>query len=367
MAELSSMTRKVNGLISSFDLQEKGLPERFWKEGAFLRLSQSEFFVAVGPWKKVAESEAHLGTQEFFSSNPVWWRAELAHIFSESEVRRFLETQLGPQILEAPSFGPADKAGFESAFRLIQGKIQREEIEKAVPIVRRQSPQRPAPSDLAHVLMSSLTHPETLNIFGFWQGGMGLIGATPELLFNLEGNKLTSMALAGSCPKAELHQRQPLLKDPKELKEHHLVVEDLATRLKPFGWLRQGPTQVLELPTLLHLQTEFEVSGCAKPASDIVKHLHPTAALGVAPRHYGYQWLKDLPDQIERGFFGAPISFHYAPEKTRTLVAIRSLFWDSKGSSVFAGCGIVADSRFEQEWEELNAKMNSVFRVLGLD
>jgi isochorismate synthase EntC len=367
MAELSSMTHSVNKTELKFDLSEIGLQERFWRDGAFLRLAKDQFFLAVGPWKPVSEAEAHLGVMDFFASNPVWLKADRVGLFSEMEIRRFLESQLGSKTLNSAAFGSADKAGFENAFRLIQGKIQREEIEKAVPIVRRQSSQRPSVSDLAHGLMTSLSLPLTLNTFGFWKQGNGCLGASPELLFQLEGNKLTSMALAGSCPKEDLKHRVPLLKDPKEMKEHTLVVEDLAARLKPLGWLRQGPTQVLELPTLVHLQTEFEVSGCAKLPSELIRHLHPTAALAVAPRHYGFQWLRDLPDQAQRGAFGSPLTFNFSAGKSRSLVTIRSLFWNEQGSSVFAGCGIVAASRFEQEWEELEAKLNSVFRVLGLD
>lgn len=323
--------------------------------------------MAAGPWKQAPEAESHLGFMDFFASSPQWLRASAVGIFTAQEVRRFFETQLGSKTLKKSDFNPLEQNGFEAAFRLIQGKIQRGEIEKAVPIVRSQAKTKPTTSDLAHMVMTAFSLPTSLNIFGFWNQDRGVFGATPEILFSLEEQKLRSMALAGSCPKQDQGQRVSLLKDPKELKEHNLVVEDLSNRLGPLGWLRQGPTQILELPTLYHLQTEFEVKGCAKIPSELIRHLHPTAALAVSPRHYGFQWLKDLPDQMDRGLFGAPLTFNFKPQHSLSLVAIRSLFWSSQGSSVYAGCGLVAASRFEREWEELEVKLNSVFRLLGLD
>lgn len=367
MAELSSMTQTVNSLENSFDLADPALPQRFWQEGAVLRLSEDQFFIAVGPWKEAPEADSQLGVMDFFASSPQWLKAQNSGIFSQQEVRRFFETQLSAKTLKSSHFSEPDRVGFETAFRMIQGKIQRGEIEKAVPIIERKSSLRPQAGDLAHMLMTALSLPASLHVFGFWGKDGGLLGASPEILFTLEGNRLRSMALAGSCPKQEQDQRLSLLKDPKELREHHLVVEDLAARLKPLGWLRQGTTQVLELPTLLHLQTEFEVSGCAKTPSELIRQLHPTAALAVSPRHYGYQWLKDLPDQKHRGRFGAPLTFNYRSQHSLSLVSIRSFFWNSEGSSVFAGCGLVAASQFDREWEELGAKLNSVFRLLGLD
>lgn len=367
MAELSSMTQIVNGVDSPLDLTDSALPQRFWSEGAILRLSEDQFFMAVGPWKEAPEADSQLGIMDFFASSPKWLKAHQSGVFSQQEARRFFETQLSSKTFKSSDFSEPDRAGFETAFRMIQGKIQRGEIEKAVPIITRKSSSRPQAGDLAHMFMSAMALPTSLHIFGFWDKDGGVFGATPEILFTLEGNRLRSMALAGSCPKQEQDQRMSLLKDPKELREHNLVVEDLHARLKPLGWLRQGQTQILELPTILHLQTEFEVSGCAKAPSELIRQLHPTAALAVSPRHYGYQWLKDLPDQLHRGRFGAPITFNYKPQHSVSLVAIRSLFWNSEGSSVFAGCGLVAASRFEREWDELATKLNSVFRLLGLD
>lgn len=339
---------------------------RFLNSGAFYRLSQDRFRLFWGPWKPSGEA-FHLAFQDFFSSELKTLEATEVLEMTRGDLIRFLEpaTQ-GERAWKMAEFSEPDKAGFEQSFRIVQGKIQRGEIEKAVPIVFAKSPARPQASDLVNSILQMTSLPPELNVFGFWDQGRGIIGATPEILFHRKAMIVQAVALAGSCPKEDVESRLPLLKDPKEMREHELVINDLIARLKPLGWLKKFETEVLELPTLLHLKTRFEVSGIAKRDTELVKLLHPTPALGVAPRAYGFQWMRELPEQKDRGLFGAPLLFSLSSEETVALVAIRSVLWDEQGSRIGSGCGIVDSSELEQEWKELAAKRNSVRRMLDL-
>lgn len=345
----------------------------FWAEGAVLRVSQDQFFVCTGPWKPCSEAEADIGEMDFFSAEITWWKGARSAMVNQSEFKHLLETKLGTTQLHVTHFSAPDRTAFEASFRLVQGKIQREEIEKAVPIVAAKSQLKPEAADIAHCFFHLIQLPQALNVYGFWRKTnaageneeRGIIGATPEMLVDFQNDVFQTMALAGTCPKSEIGTRQPLLKDAKELREHQLVIDDLIARLRPLGWLRQGPTEVLELPTILHLKTAIELTGCNKTPGELVRHLHPTAALGVAPRAYGFRWLRELPDQQDRGWFGAPMSFRYQG-RGRTLVAIRSLLWTKEESKVYAGCGLVIASQLEREWQEVQTKVQSVFQMLGL-
>lgn len=354
----------------------------FWNEGAVLRISPDQFLVCAGPWTLTTEDQADVGEMDFFSAEITWWKGSQVGVVGLSDFKQLLETKLGTTRLHVTHFSAPARESFESSFRLVQGKIQREEIEKAVPIVAAKAALKPEAADIAHCFFHLSQLPQALNVFGFWRktaaNGQpeerGIIGATPETLIDYDSGVFRTMALAGTCPKAELHNRQPLLKDAKELREHQLVIDDLVARTRPLGWLRQGSTEVLELPTILHLKTSLELTGCNKTPGELVRHLHPTAALGVAPRAYGFRWLGELPDQTDRGWFGAPMTFRYLGEgsegpdirRVRTLVAIRSLLWSNLDSRVYAGCGLVAASQLDREWQEVQAKVQSVFQMLGL-
>lgn len=259
------------------------------------------------------------------------------------------------------------KEDFVSAVQQIQGRIARGEIQKAVPVVFARSEQKVTASDRAQLILRLLKVPENLHVYGFWQGEEGVLGATPEILFDLKDGVLRTMALAGTCPKSEDHDRPSLLEDSKEIFEHQLVLEDLKNVLSQWGEVKsQGPA-ILELPTLYHLKTEIEVSGVVNPdARVLIEALHPTPALGVAPRSAGYHWMAALPGQLQRGRFGAPFAF-LSPQEAVCLVGIRNLQWNSQLAMIGSGCGIVAASELDREWREVFQKRLAVKKILGLE
>lgn len=353
----------------------------FLKEGALLRLKSKpgsdlpgQLLLWKGPFKTLENSNSSdfsVTYQDFFGSNLVSVKAGATpEKVSVKDFRKSLQSYL-QENPEKPSLARSDFADpqmpqFQESFQVIQGKIHRGEIEKAVPVVFAHSTKVPSLSDRARMIDHALEAFHELYPFGFWQGDMGVLGATPEILFHQNKKTVASMALAGTCPKADVETRMSLLKDPKEMQEHHLVVKDLQERLSKWGWVKQGVTEVVEFPSLLHLRTGLEVEAGNVSPLDLVKILHPTPALGVYPRNYGTQWMKSLPYQQERNLFGAPITFRVSTDEVLSLVAIRNIHWHSGKSYIGSGCGLVATSDLQREWSELGTKRESVFKVLGL-
>lgn len=257
---------------------------------------------------------------------------------------------------------------FQSAFVEIQKRIRAGEIVKAVPVIFARKAGVPHLSERAQMIMQLTEAPSSLFIHGFWNLQRGILGATPETLFVTEGEFLKTMALAGTLPKAATAGRKPLLEDEKELKEHDLVVQDIENVFKVYGHVeKQGPF-VIELPSLWHLKTNMQVKAQIKTQdfARLVDSLHPTPALGVSPRAAGFSWMQELRGQEGRASYGAPFGFLNAKKKI-CLVAIRNLQWNEKETMIGSGCGIVAESQLEQEWEELKQKRQSVRKILGLE
>ncbi|MBV2167123.1 MAG: chorismate-binding protein [Bdellovibrio sp.] len=259
------------------------------------------------------------------------------------------------------------KEHFRQALEGIRSRIQKNEIQKAVPAIFARSSQTVTAVERAQMLLTLLEAPQTLYVYGFWQKGEGVLGATPEVLFEYSQGVIKTMALAGTCPKAEALQRESLLEDEKEMQEHLFVLEDLKNTLKSWGDVKTAGPGILELPMLYHLKTEIEVYCTQKPPFlSLIEQLHPTPALGVAPRSQGYKWMAEFPGQEGRRGFGAPFAF-LGPEEALCLVAIRNLQWNRSVSMIGSGCGIVAASEFEREWRELYQKRLSVRKILGLE
>ncbi|MBS1969839.1 MAG: chorismate-binding protein [Bdellovibrionales bacterium] len=265
---------------------------------------------------------------------------------------------------------PAELESFSASYRTILERIHHGPLRKAVPIVFEKSTETLSPARMIAILKDLLKAPPNLYVFGSWQKGKGILGATPEVLLKQEGHTLKTMALAGTCPKEDAADRTSLLEDAKERHEHDLVVQDIVQSLEIYGKLQtQGPT-ILELPALFHLKTDIQ---CEIPSLkdfsffNACRALHPTPALGVSPRDYGYEWMKSLPEQRDRRGFGAPWGLSWSKDEALCLVAIRNIQWDPAGSRIGSGCGIVAQSDLKQEWRELFQKRNSVKQALGLE
>ena len=303
--------------------------------------------------------------------NQPLWQGKRTFLLSTQEFKTLCESYLQSQPLTRPqlagtSWQEPKKEDFAVAVEAMLAKIHRGEIHKAVPAVFARNSQTVNSADLVQMILHLLNAPPSLYVYGFWQNGSGVLGATPEVLFDFSKNVLRTMALAGTAPKSDT-QRTSLLQDPKEMQEHQFVVEDLEKKLSHLGTVTCRGPHILELPTLFHLKTDIEVRCDQTPDFyQLTKDLHPTPALGVAPRAVGYRWMAAYPGQEGRRGFGAPFAF-FQQDRALCLVAIRSLQWDSQESMIGSGCGIVAESELEREWKELFHKRLSVKKILGLE
>jgi menaquinone-specific isochorismate synthase len=344
----------------------------FLESGAFLRLPSGRLRFWKGPFSELKSDKSEIysvGYCDFFDTKVGFQRAaEGPREMTISEFRQslqpFLEKRPG-----RPSRGSWREPSFElyqQAFQVILGKIHQGEIEKAVPIVFAESPEKPSREDLAAMIDAAMEVHGGLYVYGFWQNGAGILGATPEILFHRTENQVKTMALAGTLSKKSGKSPREFLKDPKELHEHQLVVKDIQQRLQKLGWVRTSETEAVEFPTLYHLRTLMELDVHHADVRELVQLLHPTPALGVSPRNYGLGWLRDLPYQKDRGLFGAPILFSLSDSETLCLVAIRSLQWSQEGARIGSGGGLVSASDLQSEWKELALKRESVMKALGL-
>jgi len=345
----------------------------FLASGALLRESLNNWILLEGPFTPSSKSlptQVTLFHPDFFpETTENYWIPKSFYRLTDDDLKALVATAPGTD-LPPMNWRPAELESFTASYGSILERIHQGPLKKAVPIVFEKSTEHLGPGRIVAMIKELLKAPANLFVFGSWQGGTGILGATPEVLLRQEGRTLKTMALAGTCPKEDAGERPSLLEDMKERHEHDLVVQDILQSLRNYGALKtQGP-EILELPTLYHLKTDIQ---CEIPAGkdfsffNACRALHPTPALGVSPREYGYEWLKELPEQKERRGFGAPWGLSWSRDEALCLVAIRNIQWDDHGSRIGSGCGIVAQSDLKQEWRELSQKRNSVKKVLGLE
>lgn len=250
-------------------------------------------------------------------------------------------------------------ADFERQIEEILARIEHGEFQKVVPMVCAELEFK---KNLTRDMFPQ-TPDENRFSYGFEFGFEGMAGLTPELLFEVEGGLLKTMALAGTG-KAD---GPSLLLDSKETHEHSLVIEHIQHELKVFGRVHIGPTQEKIFGPLKHLYTPIAVFLDRSPDfMSFVRALHPTAALGGWPRKPAVDWLEKQEFHTSRKRFGAPFGYTDG-ESMKCVVAIRGVQWENNRLIVASGCGVVKESQALKEWRELELKRSSIYRWLGVD
>jgi menaquinone-specific isochorismate synthase len=263
-----------------------------------------------------------------------------------------------PSVLHRAEPSSAD---FERLHEEILARIARHEFAKVVPIVCEEL-EFAEPLRVSH-LARALSVVENQYSYGFAFGGEGLAGITPELLFEVEGDRLQTMALAGTGA----FDGPPLLEDRKERREHDLVIEHISSELQDWGELTVGTTEERRFGALKHLYTPLSLRLNRAPSfMELVVRLHPTAALGGWPRQPAVEWLQRQKFHVGRRRFGAPFGWSDG-EHMQCVVAIRGLQWQDRHAWLSAGCGVVEGSQALREWRELAMKRAATSRHLGLE
>jgi len=138
------------------------------------------------------------------------------------------------------------------------------------------------------------------------------------------------------------------------------VLTPIAERLE----VAAGPG-VLALRHVQHLVTPME--GTLRDQAGILalaERLHPTPAVGGEPREAALALIAEH-EGFDRGWYAGPIGWLGADGDGELMVALRCGLVAGRLATLFAGCGIVADSDPGREWEESRIKLRPVVSALG--
>jgi len=197
------------------------------------------------------------------------------------------------------------------------------------------------------------------------EDGTTLLGASPERLFTLEAGWLETQALASSAAPGELDR---LTGGHKEAREHAAVVESIRTALLPLSSEVEigGTPEPLALGYVSHLRTP--VRARLRPAvtpADVVRALHPTAAVGGTPREEALAFLR-THERLARGWYAGAIGWLGA-DRADLRVALRCALLRGNTARLFSGAGCVPGSTAAGEWAETAVKARFMLRALGVE
>ncbi len=333
------------------------------QSGSLFAWSEDRWIVGWGTPEKSARPDParpSFYTPDFFLSDPAPWRVYPHHAAVSPDGLA--------QMLQATDTGRAwqsfDEAAYGRTFAAVQDALASGVLQKAVPAVFDTSEGALTAGERARSLRALANLPSGLIPYGCWDEEGGLLGASPELLFEDDGVEIHTMAVAGTARAGAAPDE--MMDDPKERAERRVVLDDLAAQLGPLGALHHGATRPWRIGILSHLRTDLRLTpNRPVPFDDLVRLLHPTPAVGIAPRHDWASWIRRL-DLAPRGRFAAPFGLLLPGDGARCLVAIRQVQWDGQTTRCGAGCGLVTGSRLARETAELRLKLSATRGNLGL-
>ena len=202
----------------------------------------------------------------------------------------------------------------------------------------------------------------------------GFIGASPELLVEVDGPIVRSHPLAGTAPRTgdvdnDARIAADLIASTKNQIEHRVVIDVVHDTLLPWAsYLDWEPEpSIVTVANVQHLGTRMEgmLSQPGPTVIELVRALSPTPALGGHPRDEAIELIQRV-EGFERGRYGGAVGWVDAAGNGTWAVAIRcaELSDDRRSARLVAGGGIVADSDPHAELAETQAKFQAMLSAI---
>jgi isochorismate synthase len=209
-------------------------------------------------------------------------------------------------------------------------------------------------------------------VFAVARGPRCFLGATPERLVRLADGTVHATCLAGTTRRGadaatDAQLGADLLASAKNQEEHAVVRRMLAEALGAVCSDVAVPAApaLLRLRNVQHLYTP--IRGRLRNGTsllELVARLHPTPAVGGFPRPAALARIRAC-EGMDRGWYAGPVGWLDARGDGEFAVALRSALVDGPTARAFAGCGIMGDSRPDDEYAETQVKLQAVLSALG--
>ncbi len=205
--------------------------------------------------------------------------------------------------------------------------------------------------------------------------GFEVVGASPELLVQVVGDRMSTHPIAGTRPRGATpadddRLADELRRDPKERAEHVMLVDlgrnDLGRVARPGTVSTSQYMEVERYSHVLHLVSHVEAR--LRPeldALDALRSVFPAGTLSGAPKIRAMQLIAAAEGE-RRGLYGGAVGYLGYDGNLDTAITIRSAVLKDGLAHVHTGAGIVARSNPESEFDETEHKAAALRRAIEL-
>ncbi len=260
---------------------------------------------------------------------------------------------------------------YEQAVERAVERIRSGELEKIV-LAREVRAHAPSPHDPGAVLGALR---ELFPACYCWCVGTpdaAFVGASPELLVRRDGQRASTVALAGTTrrsadPAVDDHLGEQLLNSAKNRDEQAIVARRIERTLAPVSlWVAAAGDPVLvKVHNVQHLATPIRAQlADPVPTVELAGMLLPTPAVGGEPREAALPLIPAL-EGLDRGWYAGAVGWTDLAEDGEFCVALRCALLRGPVAHLYAGCGIVRDSVPEEELAETEVKLEALLPLVS--
>lgn len=240
-------------------------------------------------------------------------------------------------------------------------------------------------NDPIHLFKQLLNNYKSAFVYCWYHPKVGLwLGATPETLIKIEGQRFSIMALAGTQP---YNGTTDVFWQEKEKHEQQFVTDFILNNIKPFvSNIKTSSVTTVKAGNLLHLKTMIsaQLNPDIKSLKTLIEVLHPTPAVCGLPKHAAKHFILEN-ENYDRAFYSGFLgelnyqkdiaprtgrrnienrAYAIKRNSTQLYVNLRCMQLINNEAVIYVGGGITKTSHAESEWQETVSKSLVIKSVL---
>jgi anthranilate synthase component 1 len=204
-------------------------------------------------------------------------------------------------------------------------------------------------------------------------GDFAIIGSSPEVMVRLNDGMILLRPIAGTRKrgdtlKKDLEMEYDMLNDPKEVAEHIMLVDlgrnDVGRVAKPGSVRVEEIMRVERYSHVMHLVSDVVAELDKKyDMFDLFKATFTAGTMTGAPKIKAMELIAKY-EGIKRGYYAGSVGYFGFDGNMDTAITIRTALIKNDEIIFQAGAGVVADSKPELEYKEVNNKLGALVATL---
>lgn len=202
-----------------------------------------------------------------------------------------------------------------------------------------------------------------------------IAGASPEVLVRVEGDHIELRPIAGTRPRGKNEKedewfQEDLLKDPKEIAEHVMLVDlgrNDVGRVSKMGSVVVPEFLVIEKYShVMHIVSDVRgILQKGMDSFDVLKACFPAGTVSGAPKIRAMEIIEEL-EESKRGPYAGAVGYFSFSGNMDFCIVIRTILIKHDTIYFQAGAGIVADSDPDREYQETVNKAKAMVKALQM-